>query len=97
MGRAKSAAEVIGFVIGLDVCEVREYRYQPTKYATIHVYAVGTGYYCATLLHQKPPEGWKWEPLLTVGKYKRRVWIAMQSPDFDLAWIRAAASSPDIC
>lgn len=61
MTRAKSAAEVIAFVLGCDIAEVRDYRYQPTKYAKIHVYTIGDWYYCATLWDQEPPDGWDWQ------------------------------------
>lgn len=76
MTRAKSAAEVIAFVLGWDIAEVREYRYQPTKYAKIHVYAIGDWYYCATLSGQNPPKGWEWDLVKICLNYGRSVYRA---------------------
>ena len=76
MPRAKSPAEAIGFVLGSDVAEVREYRYQPTKYAKIHVYAIGDWYYCATLPSQNPPDGWDWQLINESPYHGRKVYRA---------------------
>ncbi len=76
MTRAKSAAEAIAFVFSSDVAEVREYRYQPTKHAKIHVYAIGDCYYCATLWDQDPPEGWEWNLINQSSYHGRKVYRA---------------------
>jgi hypothetical protein len=59
--RPKSAAEAIAWSIWSDIDSVREHRYQPTRYAKIHVFAFDDCYYCATLPGQSPPEGWEWK------------------------------------
>lgn len=76
MPKPKSPAEAIGFVLGWDVADVREYRYQPTKHAKIHVYAIGDWYYCATLWDQAPPSGWEWQLMNQSTYHGRKVYRA---------------------
>lgn len=76
MTRAKSAAEAIGFLFSSDAAEVQEYRYQPTRYAKIHVYAIGDTYYCATLPSQSPPDGWDWQLIDESPYHGRKVYKA---------------------
>jgi len=61
MAKRHTAAERIAFLIGYDLAEMSDYRYQSTRY-TVAVYAIGDSYYCAPGPGKKLPDvGYNWE------------------------------------
>jgi len=56
----RTDAERIGFMLGWDIADVRETRYQPSKYK-IPVYTIGNDYMCVPR-GRKLPEGFNWKP-----------------------------------
>lgn len=69
---AKRADEIIAFHLGWDVADMRECRYQPSKYK-VAVYACGDSYYCAPS-NETPPKGFRW--MLDGVHYGRKVFTA---------------------
>jgi len=66
MTKAKrhTAPEVIASVLGWDMRDVSDGRYQSTRFNSPGVYVCGDDYYCAPSGSQKPPrgdDGWKWQ------------------------------------
>jgi hypothetical protein len=59
MTRRITAAEVIATHISYDLAEMSEYRYQPTRYSSPAIYAVGDQYYSAPM-NDKLHAGFKW-------------------------------------
>lgn len=52
--------EALAATLGMDVAELREYRYQPTRTA-IPVYAIGDTYYCVSQTNPGNLNGMNWE------------------------------------
>lgn len=67
----RSAPEIIAFHFSSDISEVRDMRYQPTRYASPAVYCWGEDYYCCPTARQKPPKDpdfedtFEWKELAT--------------------------------
>ena len=70
---AKRADEIIAFHLGWDVADMRECRYQPSKYK-VAVYACGDSYYCAPSEHNAMPDGFAWR--IDGEHYGRTVYVA---------------------
>lgn len=62
MTSRKTAPEVIGFLLGWDMRDVSEGRYQPTRYSSPGIYVCADDYYCCPSGSQKPPKGYDWKP-----------------------------------
>ena len=60
--RRVTDAERIAFIIGFDLAEMSEYRYQSTRYP-IAVYAIGEKYYCVPRGRKVPQVGGPWRLL----------------------------------
>ena len=71
MNKRRTAAEIIATHICYDMAEMSDYRYQPTRYASPAVYAIGDYYYCAPTGGKSGPKPWKWQQIGTV--YNRPV------------------------
>lgn len=72
----RTAAEIIGFALGWDISDVREGRYQSTRYVSPAVFVCGDDYFCCPTDTQSLPEPdrWGWKP---VGQfYGRTVYCA---------------------
>lgn len=70
----KRTAEIIAFWLGMDLADMKEYRYQATR-TSIPVYAIGDKYFCCPTDRQKLPEDFgKWEPIGTA--YDRTVYAS---------------------
>jgi hypothetical protein len=55
MATRRTAAEIIAYQLGgWNITDVQEYRYQPTRYASPAVYAIGNDYYAAPSSNAKP-------------------------------------------
>ena len=65
MTKRRTAAEIIATHIGYDMAEMSEYRYQPTRYSSPAIYAIGDTYYCAPS-NGKLHKGWDWTLAATV-------------------------------
>ena len=61
MTKRRSAEECIAFLFGSDIADIRDSRYQPTRYSSPAVFVVGNDYYCAPTKKQKVPAGWNWK------------------------------------
>jgi hypothetical protein len=59
--KRRTAPEIIGTLLGWDMADVSEGRYQSTRYNAPGVYVCGNDYYCAPSGAQKPPRGWDWK------------------------------------
>jgi hypothetical protein len=57
--RRVSDAERIAFLIGFDLAEMSEYRYQSTRYR-VAVYAIGERYFCVPRGRKLPDVGGAW-------------------------------------
>lgn len=70
MKKRRTAPEIIGFMLGWDIADVSEMRYQPTRYNSPSIYTIGNGYYAAPS-NNKAPSNMKgaWE---LVGEYYGR-------------------------
>lgn len=55
----------IAATLGIDLSEMRDYRYQPSR-SSVAIYAIGDNYYCART--SAPDDGRNWE------KYKDQFW-----------------------
>ena len=51
LNRRKALADAIG----TDYVELGDYRYKPTRYVRIPVWAIGSRYYCVTRPGEAPP------------------------------------------
>ncbi len=71
MGK-RTAPEIIGIYLSWDINDVKDGRYQPTRYASPSVYVCGEDYFCAPLMSQKPPKDWEWD--LVANYYGRDVY-----------------------
>jgi hypothetical protein len=60
MTKRRTAAEIIAFHFGWDITDVRDCRYQPTRYTAPAIFTIGDDYYCAPTKGQKLPKGWAW-------------------------------------
>lgn len=58
---AKRAAEYIAELIGMDLADMKDYRYH-YGHTSCPVYAIGNDYFCCPSTGQKPPKGWEWKP-----------------------------------
>ena len=56
----RTDAERIAFMMGWDIAEVRECRYQSSRYK-LAVYTIGDAYYCVPRGRAKPA-GFDWQP-----------------------------------
>jgi hypothetical protein len=77
MTKRRSAAEIIAFHFGWDIAEIRDSRYQPTRYASPAVFVVYTDagdYCCCPTEGQKLPKDWEWSPVASY--YGRTVFVA---------------------
>lgn len=54
--KRRTAAELIAFHLGWDWNDVKECRYQSTRYVSPAIYALGDSYFCAPTERQKLPE-----------------------------------------
>ncbi len=61
MNKRRTAAEIIAFHFGSDIADIRDSRYQPTRYSSPAVFTVGDSYYCAPTKGQKLPGDWDWK------------------------------------
>lgn len=69
MTTRRSAAEIVAFHLCTDISDVRDARYQQTRYCEA-VFSMGRYYYCAPTLGKRLPNvGYEWEP---VGTYYGR-------------------------
>lgn len=59
MTKRRTAAEIIATYINYDMAEMSEYRYQPARYFSPAIYAIGETYYCAPT-NGKLHNGWNW-------------------------------------
>lgn len=59
----KQAAEIIGFVLGWDITDVKDGVYQPTRYSSPRIYVCGNDYFCCPPAGKTPParDGWNWQ------------------------------------
>lgn len=57
---SRTAAEIIAFHIGSDIADVRDARYQPSRFAKVALYTIGDYYYCAPRAGQALPKGYNW-------------------------------------
>jgi NADH dehydrogenase FAD-containing subunit len=65
----RSAAELVAFHLCSDIADVRDARYQSSRYASA-VFAIGDCYFCAPAkTHPLPHVGYVWEK---VGEYYGR-------------------------
>ena len=75
---AKQSAEIIAFYLCQDLAEMREYRYQPTKWSTPAVYSFGDERYYAAPTSGKMPKGYcglnDWQHLAT--EFGRKIFMA---------------------
>ncbi len=55
------ANEIIASTLGMEIGEMNDCAYQPTRHA--QVYSVGDSYYCCPQAGKRPPVGWEWKPL----------------------------------
>jgi hypothetical protein len=56
MKRRRTAAEVLATFYSMDMAEMSEYRYQPTRFANPAIYTIGgTGYAAAPASGKMPP------------------------------------------
>ncbi len=77
MTKRRTAPEIIAFHFCVDMRDVSEGRYQPTRFVSPGVYVVGADYYCAPTTGQKLPATFAWEK---VGEhYGRPVMMATGS------------------
>jgi hypothetical protein len=70
------AAEAIASVIGYDMAEMSDYRYQRSKYASPAIYCTGSAYFAAPVGNRPPKydDRWDWKPC---GEWKgRKVWTS---------------------
>ena len=68
MTRKKSAPEIIAEALGCDYEDIKEARYQPTRYARPALYSCDDNpwsYLCAPSGSQKPPPGFPWQRITT--------------------------------
>lgn len=78
MTKKRSAAEIIAFNFCLDIGDVREYRYQPTRYTAPAIFAMGEFYYCSPSSNQSPPKSFgTWQ--LIGEHYGRKIYRAGSS------------------
>jgi hypothetical protein len=75
--KKRSAAEIVAFHFGYDIAEMRDQRYQPTRYSSPAIFTVGDDYYCAPTKGQKLPAGWNWKAKATY--YGRDIYEASSS------------------
>jgi hypothetical protein len=66
MKRRVTAAERIAFLTGQDFADMKDCRYQPTRYK-VAVYVLGNDYYCSPAGKALPDVGYPWEE---IGEYK---------------------------
>lgn len=71
MTKRHTAAELIAFHLGWDIADVRDERYQPTRYASPAIYNMGGDYFAAPSNNAAPKAvvGQPWEIL---GEYYGR-------------------------
>ncbi len=55
MTKRLNRTEVIAEYLGSSCEDVREYRYQPSRFVKVPVFAIGDRYYCVTREGEKPP------------------------------------------
>lgn len=63
---AKQAAEIIADFLGMDLAEMKDYRYH-YGHTSVPVYAIGQDYFCSPPTNSKPPKSfgeWKKEATL---------------------------------
>jgi hypothetical protein len=78
-GKRRTSAEIIAFHFGSDIRDIQAARYQPSRYASPALYAIGDHYYCSPTYRQSPPSGWKWTE---IGEhYGRKVYRADTNND----------------
>ena len=79
--RRVTAAERIAFLTSTDFAEMKECRYQSTRYASPAVYVLGNDYYCSPTNYMRkfPDVGYRWELIGTA--YGHGVYCAKASPD----------------
>jgi hypothetical protein len=65
----RTAPEIIATHLCSDIYDVKDARYQSTRYVAPAVYSIGNHYFCAPSGSQKCPKPWKWEK---VGEYYDR-------------------------
>lgn len=71
MTKRRTAAEIIAFHLGWDIADVRDDRYQSTRYASPAIYNMGQDYFSAPSNNTAPKAdvGQPWEQ---VGEYYGR-------------------------
>ena len=73
--KRRTAPEIIGAHFGWDMADVSDCRYQPTRFTSPGVYAIGEDMVCAPSGAQKPPKAWTWRE---IGQhYGRKVFLAI--------------------
>jgi hypothetical protein len=76
------ANEIIAGTLGMDIGEMNECRYQPTR-NQIPIYTVGDDYFCCPQAGKAPPKGWKWKPhgdQFWAARVNRIVYVAQEQP-----------------
>lgn len=63
MSKRTSGAEVIAATFGVDLAEMSECRYQPTRFTSPAVYTFGNDYYAAHKTKPRHKVGGEWTPV----------------------------------
>jgi hypothetical protein len=77
MAKRRTAAEIIAFHFCSDIADIRDARYQPSKYASQAIYVVGDDYYCAPNKGQRPKwiaPGKAWREIAEY--YDRKIYVS---------------------
>lgn len=71
MQKRRTAAEIIAFHFCSDIADVRDCRYQPTRYASPAIFVLDDDYYAAPS-NNKPPRAEVGQPWELIGSYYGR-------------------------
>lgn len=72
--KRRTSAERIAFIIGWDLADMAECRYQPSKHRTA-IYALGNDYFaCPRSSTDLPKDGFNWKPYAE--SYGRTVYLS---------------------
>lgn len=76
MAQRRTAAEIIAFHFSSDIADIRDTRYQPTRFTSPAVYVVGNDYYAAPSSNAAPKYdvGKPWRPIATY--YGRTIFVS---------------------
>jgi hypothetical protein len=59
--RRLNRAAVVAEYIGADLRDVSDYRYQPSRFVKVPIWAIGSTYLCVARPGDVPPAGYPWE------------------------------------